>query len=445
LYGRKNEDLGSKINVAMGDAFVTRQAPYLVGILRLAGIILIGVALSGCVASSRIGGGIMTPQTSIPDQSAEMQPPAEASQPISGTELAAPGTTPTDQTPSVAAQIPAGTIRVALLLPLSTTGTTGSVAQSLKNAADMAMAEFSGASIDLVVKDDRGTPDGAREAAKQAVAEGASAFIGPLLASSVQTAGGVARAAGKPVIAFSTDSGVAGRGVYLLSFMPQSDVERILDYAASKGKKSLAALIPDTPYGSAVNAVLQDGAARRGIRVVAIERYADNSVTAATGRIGGIKDQIDSLFIAEGGDSAPAVGKALSASGIDTKKIQLLGTSVWDDPRVYATPQFQNGWFAMPDKTGFDAFAKRYSAKFGSDPVRIATLAYDAVFLANALHKKAGVHAFEDALLTGQDGVIGVDGLFRFRPDGTTQRGTVVMQVVKDGPTKIEDAPTAFR
>ena len=153
---------------------------------------------------------------------------------------------------------------MALLLPLSASGATGNAAQSLKNAADMAMAEFSGANIDLVVKDDRGTPDGAREAAKQAISEGASAFIGPLLASSVQTAGGVARAAGKPIIAFSTDSGVAGRGVYLLSFMPQSDVERILDYAASKGKKALAALIPDTAYGSAVNAVLQDGAARRG-------------------------------------------------------------------------------------------------------------------------------------------------------------------------------------
>ena len=414
-------------------------------LVQLAGLAFLSALLAGCVASNRIGGAIMTPQTSIPDAPAEMEQPAQSSQPITGTELAAPGAATADQAISpVASAPPAGTIRVALLLPLSASGATGNAAQSLKNAADMAMAEFSGANIDLVVKDDRGTPDGAREAAKQAIAEGASAFIGPLLASSVQTAGGVARAAGKPVIAFSTDSGVAGRGVYLLSFMPQSDVERILDYAASKGKKALAALIPDTAYGSAVNAVLQDGAARRGIRVLAIERYADGAMNTAAGRIASVKDQIDSLFIAEGGDGAAAAGKALASAGIDVKKIQLLGTSVWDDPRVFATPQFQNGWFAMPDKTGFDAFANRYRTKFGSDPVRIATLAYDAVFLANALHKKAGVHAFEEGQLAGQDGVIGVDGLFRFRPDGTTQRGAVVMQVGKDGATKLEDAPSAF-
>jgi hypothetical protein len=387
-----------------------------------------------------MGGGVMTPQSTIPDQPAGQEPITQESQPITGTDLNAPGVAPVD-----AAPVPAGMVRVALLLPLSAQGATGTVAQSLKNAADMAMAEFSGASIDLVVKDERGTPDGARDAAKQAMAEGASAIIGPLLAPSVQVAGSVARASGKPVIAFSTDSGVAGRGVYLLSFMPQSDVDRILDYAAANGKKSLGALIPDTPYGSAVNAVLQDGAARRGIRLLAIERYSGASVDAAAKRVASIKDQMDSLFLPENGDGAAAAGKALQAAGIDTKKIQLLGTSAWDDPRVFSTPQFQGGWYAMPDKSGYDAFAARYRAKFGSDPVRIATLAYDAVFLANALHKKAGAQAFDDSQLTVADGVIGTDGLFRFRPDGTIQRGEVVMQVGKDGATKIDGAPTNFR
>jgi hypothetical protein len=415
-------------------------------IMRLVGFTLFCTLLAGCVASNRMGGAIMTPQVSLPDQPAESEAAAQASQPITGTDLGAPGAAPVDaaQPAAAIAPPPAGTVRVALLLPLSAQGTTGNVAQSLKNAADMAMAEFSGASIDLVVKDERGTPDGAREAAKQAMAEGASAIIGPLLAPSVQVSGSIARSAGKPVIAFSTDSGVAGRGVYLLSFMPQSDVDRILDYAAANGKKSLGALIPDTPYGSAVNAVLQDGASRRGIRLLAIERYSGSSVDGAAKRLASIKDQMDSLFLPENGDGAAAAGKALQAAGIDTKKIQLLGTSAWDDPRVFSTPQFQGGWYAMPDKSGYDAFAARYRAKFGSDPVRIASLAYDAVFLANALHKKAGDHAFDESQITATDGVIGTDGLFRFRPDGTTQRGEVIMQVAKDGSTKIDAAPANF-
>jgi len=124
------------------------------------------------------------------------------------------------------------------------------------------------------------------QAAKQALAEGANAIIGPLLGPSVQAAGAVTRASGKPVIAFSTDSGVAGNGVYLLSFMPQSDVDRILDYAASKSKANIAALIPETAYGSVVNALLQDGAAKRGYRnSLAVERYSVSTVGEAAKRI----------------------------------------------------------------------------------------------------------------------------------------------------------------
>ena len=84
----------------------------------------------------------------------------------------------------------------------------------------------------------------------------------------------MARQAGKPVIAFSTDAGVASRGVYLLSFLPQAEVDRVVDYASRQGKRSFAALIPETTYGSVVEAQFREAAARRGARVVAIERYA---------------------------------------------------------------------------------------------------------------------------------------------------------------------------
>ena len=48
-----------------------------------------------------------------------------------------------------------------------------------------------------------------------------------------------------PIVAFSTDTSSAGKGVYLLGFLPQSDVDRIISYAASPGRRSFAALLPD--------------------------------------------------------------------------------------------------------------------------------------------------------------------------------------------------------
>jgi len=139
----------------------------------------------------------------------------------------------------------AGQVKVALILPLSAPGNAGATALSMRNAAEMALAEFSNPDIQLLVKDDGGTSGGAQQAAQQALAEGAEIILGPLFAVSVSAAAQVARARGVPVIAFSTDSTVAAPGVYLLSFLPESDVNRVIGYATQQGKRSFAALIPD--------------------------------------------------------------------------------------------------------------------------------------------------------------------------------------------------------
>src|SRR5450759_4782768 len=137
----------------------------------------------------------------------------------------------------------------------------------------MALAEFKEPNIQLLVKDDAGTPQGAQQGAQQMIEEGAEIIIGPLFAQSVSAVGSVARARNVPVIAFSTDASVAARGVYLLSFLPESDVRRIVDYAISKGKRSFAALLPDNAYGAVVEAAFQQEVARRGERTLALEKY----------------------------------------------------------------------------------------------------------------------------------------------------------------------------
>jgi len=137
-----------------------------------------------------------------------------------------------------------GQVKVGLLLPLSAAGNAGVAAQSMKNAAEMALAEFQNPNIQLLIKDDGGNPQGASQGTQQALDEGAEIILGPLFALSVPATAQLARGRGVSVIAFSTDSSVAGRGVYLLSFLPESDVNRIVEYSASIGKRSFAALLP---------------------------------------------------------------------------------------------------------------------------------------------------------------------------------------------------------
>src|SRR5882672_1480429 len=277
-----------------------------------------------------------------------------------------------------------GQVKVGLILPLSAAGNAGVAAQSMKNAAEMALAEFQNPNIQLLIKDDGGLPQGAQQVTQQALGEGAEIILGPLFAASVPATAQLTRARGVSVIAFSTDSSVAGRGVYLLSFLPESDVNRIVDYSASIGKRSFAALVPDNAYGNVVEAAFKQAVGRKGGRVIAFEKYgADRSTPART--VAQSLGQADALFLADDGESVVTTADALTAAGANLKNIQLLGTGLWDNPRVFASPALQGGLYAAPDPSGFRGFSGRYRAKFGADPVRTATLAYDAVALVAAL------------------------------------------------------------
>jgi ABC-type branched-subunit amino acid transport system substrate-binding protein len=336
-----------------------------------------------------------------------------------------------------------GQVKVGLILPLSAPGNAGVAAQSMKNAAEMALAEFQNPNIQLLIKDDSGNPQGAQQGTQQALDEGAEIILGPLFAASVPATAQLARTRGVSVIAFSTDSSVAGRGVYLLSFLPESDVNRIVEYSASIGKRSFAALLPENAYGNVVEAAFKPAVGRRGGRLVAFEKYGADRAGAAR-NVAQALGQADALFIADDGDSVVSVADALTAAGANLRNIQLLGTGLWDNPRVYASPALQGGLYAAPDPAGFRSFSARYRAKFGSDPVRTATLAYDAVALVAALARTQGPQRFSPEVLTNPSGFAGIDGLFRFRADGTNERGLAVMKVATGGGVAVAGSPKSF-
>ena len=338
-----------------------------------------------------------------------------------------PGTAP--QQPAV---VGAGRIKVGLILPLSAGGNAGTAAQSMKNAAEMALAEFN-------------NPDGAQAATQQALAEGAEIVLGPLFAQSVAAAGQVARQSGRPVIAFSTDTSVAARGIYLLSFLPESDVERIVGHAANAGKRSFIAMVPDNAYGTVVEAAFNQAVARRGGRIVALQRYPRDKTArqAAVSAVAQAAATADALFIPDGSDVADLV-EALAANRVNVKRLQLLGSGLWADPSLSSAPSLEGAWYPAPDPAGYRNFAARYRKRFNQDPVPTATLAYDGVALVAALVKTHGAQRFSEETLTTPSGFAGIDGVFRFRSDGTNERGLAVMRATSSGGQPIAPAPRSF-
>lgn len=341
-----------------------------------------------------------------------------------------------------------GDVKVALLLPLSATGNAGQLAQNLRNAAELAIRDFETAPIQVLVKDTSGSPEGARAAASQAISEGAELIIGPLFANSVTAASSAARGANVPIVAFSTDTSVASQGVYLLGFLPQSDVDRIVSFAASRGKSSFAALLPNTAEGTLYEAALQRAVANAGGRVMTVERYAlDQSsmqerATAVAGLV--TSQAADAVFMPDAGDAAPFLAQVLAANGVNPSAVTYLGSGQWEDARIASESTLNGSWYPAPERSGFEGFAQRYQAAYGQTPARTATLAYDAVSLAAGLAGRFGAERFANQTLTNPSGFIGIDGAFRFLQNGTNQRGLAIYQINGGSVQIIDPAPTSF-
>jgi hypothetical protein len=47
--------------------------------------------------------------------------------------------------------------------------------------------------------------------------------------------------------------------------------------------------------------------------------------------------------------------------------------------------------------------------------------------------------------LNDPNGFSGVNGIFRFQPDGTSERGLAVLEMTSSGPVVVSPAPTTFQ
>jgi branched-chain amino acid transport system substrate-binding protein len=337
-------------------------------------------------------------------------------------------------------------VRVGILLPFSsTTPGTRNLAAAMLKAAELALFDGGNRDIMLITADEGATPDAAGAAAVKLLGEGAEIIVGPLFGPSVSAVAPIARDRGVPVLAFSTERSVAGNGVYLLSFLPQSEVKRVVNYAASQGHHNFAAMVPETAYGDVISGAFSDAVKSAGAAAVDIEHFAPNSATVMAPSAAIAKSNADVVMIAQGGSVLRAIAPSLAFNGLDPSKVKLLGTGLWDDPSIVKEQTLNGGWFAAPEPNADDAFNDKYRAVYGAVPPQLASLAYDAVSLVALLSTGTPYHRFTTAALMDPNGFAGVNGIFRFNADGTSERGLAVLEVQPDGFHVVSPAPRTFQ
>jgi ABC-type branched-subunit amino acid transport system substrate-binding protein len=340
---------------------------------------------------------------------------------------------------------PGAAVRIALLLPLS--GNNAALGQATLQAAQMALFDVGGNDVALIVRDTEAT-GGAGAAARSALNDGAQLILGPIYASATKEVAPIAMAAGISVISFSTDRDAAGNGAFIMGVLPQNQVDRVVGYASSQGVHRYAALAPSSPYGHQLADALAMASGRFGGQFVDAQFYEagtrdpSDSVKALAKTVGA---QGDAVMLPEGGDRLRIIAPLLSYYDIDTAKVRLLGTRLWDDdPTLGNEAVLDGGWYAAPPQERWADFSQRYRAAYDINPPRIASVAYDATTLALGLAKEAP-NNFTTASITRPEGFSGIDGIFRFTPNGLVERGLAVYELEKGGAKVIDPAPKDFR
>ncbi len=338
-------------------------------------------------------------------------------------------------------------VRVGVLLPFSNgSAGTRALSASMMKSAELALFDSGNSNIVLISADEGSTPEQAAAGARSLLAQGAEIIIGPLFSQSVTAVAPIARDRAVPVISFSTDRSVAGDGVYLLSFQPEIAVQRVVAYAAAHGHSAFAALVPETAYGRIVGKAFEDEVKSVGAKVTDIEKFAPASDAIAEPVHAVAQTNPDSVLIAQGGPLLKEIAPALAGAGAPNSRVKYLGTGLWDDPSIAKEPMLAGGWFAAPAPEAEKAFDAKYRASFGQSPPQLATLSFDAISLIALLASGTPYHRFTPAALTDPNGFSGVDGIFRFNPDGTSERGLAILSVEQDGSFHVIDpAPTTFQ
>jgi branched-chain amino acid transport system substrate-binding protein len=338
-------------------------------------------------------------------------------------------------------------VRVGILLPFSNgSAATRALASGMARAAEMALFDSGKRNLLLMTADEGEGGGDAAAGARTLLSEGAEVIIGPLFGPSVSAVAPLTRDRGVPLISFSTDRTVAGDGVYLLSFPPDDQVKRVVLYAASQGRSGFAALVPDTAYGTRVADGFRASVALAGARVVDLENFAPDAGDIAAPAEKIAQSKPDAILIAQGGSILRDIASTLAAEGASSRQVQFLGTGLWDDPATAGEPSLAGGWFAAPDPAAERAYGTKYRAVYGSAPPQLSALAYDAVSLVALLSSGPPYHRFTREALIDPNGFSGIDGIFRFNPDGTTDRGLAVLRIDPGGGlTVISPAPRTFQ
>jgi len=196
--------------------------------------------------------------------------------------------------------------------------------------------------------------------------------------------------------------------------------------ASESGVTRFAYLGPDSSYGRRVREAYSRAIQSYGGEITASETYKGKDISAMQApakRLAEAFAKTEDTRL----DTDPLAFEAIILPEDDLRKVQFLGTGQWQDEDSAREPALNGGLFAGPDIVERERFAQSYDRIYGTEPGRLASLAFDAVNIARFVAD--GDPKLRHSRVQDGAGFYGVDGLVRFRPDGTPERGLAIYEI----------------
>lgn len=365
------------------------------------------------------------------------------------------------------------TFNVAVLLPLS--GKYEKIGKSLLNTIHLAYNQNPNKYIVLKIYDTKGDINLSEKIAKQVLADGNKAVLGPLLGEEALKIAKILEKEDIPVFTFSNDLTVINNtpNLYTLSPLPSAEIEASIDYASKNLKsKNFAILVPDNKYGEVMYASIQKSLQDRDLNLVRYAAYPTNTprIMSYIGRILpraellkyenlnkklANKEEIldkngnpitraqepkldfDTLIIADFGSRVSVVASHLPLLGINigsTKSLKVIGLSNWETPEIYTNNLLQKAYFSTLIDFNNSSFAKRYEEFYYNQPKLLEVTAYDSVItLMSLVYKDTEgnlVNNFTNEHITSIK-LKGLAGNFIITKNRTTRRNATIKQIDK--------------
>lgn len=359
-------------------------------------------------------------------------------------------------------------VKVAVLVPLS--GKSKELGAAIVNSITLSLFENDqNNDVELVLFDSKDDPSDALTAIKEIAAQNIKVVIGPIFSTSTQSIAKIAKDNNITLLSFSNNQDLMNKpSVFLMGFLPEQQVERIVSYSISRGKNNFAILAPNNQYGITFSSLIKTMVKKKDGNFITSGLYLNNSDldktvkktldayiissrAASKGKAAandGDKIYADVILVPESGSALFKAASSISKNNNNEREIQIIGSSSWDDASTLNDSNLIGAWFPAPAPEKYREFEKKYYQIYGKYPPRISSIAYDAIIAviktipqsrnrdlkaSDFVNYRSNKNAFE-----------GIDGTFRFLPNGLVQRNFAVLQVGSGKFDTIDSPSTMF-